>query len=251
MISSCTTTASVRRSPSDNTVLPVTVVVMLDTSASMTLLLDRLKGAAEEFLIRLWPDDRAMVGAFNDNIQLLPSEGFISDHARLTSQLQELDFGYPTRLYEAVDRSVAALRPLDGRKVVVVFTDGSDTASRTGRRAVLKRAVEEDVMVYAFGLESTYFDGRRSVRTTPDGALRGLTADTGGGFFLLTPADDLGETFTRIAQELHSQYLLGFTPQRLDGNVHKLDVRVKQPGLSARARKSYLAGNARAAERRR
>ena len=81
---------------------------------------------------------------------------------------------------------------------------------------------------------------------TPDRALRRLSDETGGGFFILRfkKKDQLGETFTRVAQELHSQYVLGFTPQTLDGKVHKLEVRLKKPGLTARSRKSYVASPA-------
>jgi Ca-activated chloride channel family protein len=68
-----------------------------------------------------------------------------------------------------------------------------------------------------------------------------LSEETGGGFFLLKKTDELTSTFTRVAQELHSQYVLGFSPQVLDGKVHKLEVRLKKPGMTARARKSYLA----------
>ena len=68
-----------------------------------------------------------------------------------------------------------------------------------------------------------------------------MSDDTGGGFFNLKKKDELGPTFTRIAQELHSQYVLGFTPETADGKVHKLEVKVKRPGLTARARKSYVA----------
>jgi len=57
----------------------------------------------------------------------------------------------------------------------------------------------------------------------------------------LKKTDELNSTFTRVAQELHSQYVLGFTPQALDGKVHKLEVRLKKPGMTARARKSYVA----------
>ena len=53
--------------------------------------------------------------------------------------------------------------------------------------------------------------------------------------------DELGSTFTRIAQELHSQYVMGFTPEALDNKIHKLDVRAEEPGMTARARKSYVA----------
>jgi Ca-activated chloride channel family protein len=224
----------------DNSALPISVVVMLDTSGSMTLAIDQVKRGAEQFLLRLLPDDRAMVGAFNDKIEFHP-EDFIGNRDRLIAALKELDFGYPTRLYDAVFQSLAMLKPREGRKVVLVFTDGEDTASKTGRGDTLDRARQEDVMIYSVGIENVYFDGQKRVMSRPDRGLKGLSEETGGGFFLLKKTDELGETFTRVAQELHSQYLLGFAPATLDGKVHKIDVKVKRPGMNARARKTYVA----------
>ena len=125
--------------------------------------------------------------------------------------------------------------------MTLVFTDGDDTDSHAGLGTVVDRARAEEVMVYAIGLESNYFDGMRMVRSKPDRGLRKLAEETGGGYFELKRTNDLAPTFTRIAYELHSQYVLGFTPQTLDGRVHKLAVRMKQPGMTARARRSYLA----------
>ena len=228
----------------DNQVTPITVVVMLDTSGSMTLALDLVKQAAEEFLIRMLPADRGKVGAFNDKIEVKPEPGlaFSNNRDQLIRYLNDLDFGYPTRLYDAVDYSITQLEPEDGRKVVLVFTDGEDTASKVGAGAVNERARAQEVMVYSVGLENDYLMGQQRVRTSPDRGLRRLSDETGGGFFLLKKKDELGPTFTRIAQELHSQYVMGFTPETLDGKVHKLEVRVKKPGMTARARRSYVAG---------
>lgn len=226
----------------DASVQPITVVVMLDTSASMTLTLDLLEAAAEQFIIRLLPGDRAKVGAFNDKIQVLPAGDFLGDRDELVAILRnELQYGNPTRLYDAIDRSLDALAGVEGRRVVLVFTDGDDTASRVGSDEVLERARREEVMIYAIGLESHYFDGVRRVRTRPDRRLRRLAEETGGGYFELDRAADLAPTFTRVARELHSQYLMGFSPEVLDGKVHTLEVRVKRPGTTARARRSYLA----------
>jgi Ca-activated chloride channel family protein len=224
----------------DNRPLPITVVVMLDTSGSMTLALDLVKSAAEQFLLRLMPEDQGMVGAFNDKIEFHP-EGFTKSRDELVRSLKELDFGYPTRLYDAVNESMGQLKGIPGRKVVLVFTDGDDNASRVGSGDMTDRGRVEDVMVYSIGLENEYFDGARRVRSSPDRGLRRLSEETGGGFFLLKKTDELTSTFTRVAQELHSQYVLGFSPQVLDGKVHKLEVRLKKPGMTARARKSYLA----------
>jgi Ca-activated chloride channel family protein len=227
----------------DNQPTPITAIVMLDTSGSMTLNLDLVKAAAEQFVIRLLPEDKAKIGAFNDKIQILPElEPFIGDRDRLIRILKsELDFGYPTRLYDAIDESITALRGIEERRVVVVFTDGDDTSSRADMGDVLERARLENVMVYSIGLESDYFNGAQRVRTRPDRGLKRLSEETGGGFFELKKKDELGSTFTRVAQELHSQYVLGFSPQNLDGKVHKLEVKVKRPGATARGRKSYVA----------
>jgi Ca-activated chloride channel family protein len=226
----------------DNEVQPITTVVMLDTSASMTLSLDILKAAAEQFVIRLLPADTAKVGAFNDKIQVLPRGEFISDRDELRAIIKnDLQFGNPTRLYDAIDASLEALAGQENRRVVLVFTDGDDTYSKLGRGDVQRRALNEEVMVYAIGLESNYFNGQSRVRTKPDRGLKGLAEETGGGYFELDQTSDLAPTFTRVAQELHSQYLLGFTPEVLDGKTHKLLVRVKQPGMTARARRSYVA----------
>jgi Ca-activated chloride channel family protein len=223
-----------------NEVQPITVVVMLDTSASMTGNLKLLEQAAEQFLLRLLPKDKGLVGAFNDKIEFFPST-FTGDRDKLIASLRELDFGNPTRLYDAIQASMDRLYRVEGRRVVLVFTDGEDTDSRTGSSAVLDQARENEVMIYAVGLRSDYFNGARQVRTRPDSGLKRLAEETGGGYFELDKTTDLAPTFTRVAQELHSQYVLGFTPTQLDGKVHRLNVRAKKPGMIVRARRSYLA----------
>lgn len=218
---------------------PFSAVVMLDTSASMTANLKLLNRAAEQFLLRLLPVDRAQVGAFNDKIQL--SGTFTNDRDELIAALDELYFGNPTRLNDGIAAGLDALKGLDGRRVVVVFTDGEDTSSRTGFKTVLERARDEEVMVYSIGLESEYFNGMRVVKSRPSRDLRKIADETGGGYFELLKTADLAPTFTRVAQELRSQYLIGFAPANLDGKVHKLEVKVNRPGMTVRARKSYLA----------
>src|SRR5215210_7856807 len=88
----------------DNTVRPVTAVVMLDTSGSMTLNLDLMKAAAEQFIIRLLPEDKAMVGAFNNKVEFAET-GFTNDRDDLSRAIRELDFGNMTRLWDAIDQS--------------------------------------------------------------------------------------------------------------------------------------------------
>jgi len=226
----------------DNSIHPINVVVMLDTSGSMTLTIHLLKQAAEQFILRLLPEDKARVGAFNDKIQL--NARWSNDRDQLVTDVKDLDYGNGTRLWDAVGASLDELKAIDGRRVVLVFTDGDDTESKSmnlGR--VVERARADEVMIYAIGLESRYFNGQTQVRTRPDAGLRKVADETGGGYFELTKASELASTFTKIAQELHSQYVIGFTPTQFDNRVHKLTVKMKQPGMTARARRSYLAAS--------
>ena len=218
---------------------PFTAVVALDFSGSMTNSLDLLKDAAEQFLLRLLPQDKAQVGSFADRVTF--SGKFTSDRDDLIGALHDLDFGNATRLWDAVDESINLLDGAENRKVVVVFTDGDDTASRNGFGRVMDKARQNDVMVYAIGLESVFFNGARMERSRPDRSLKKIADETGGGYFELKKTDQLAPTFTRVAQELHSLYTLGFSPSVMDGKEHKLEVRLKKAGMTARARRSYIA----------
>jgi Ca-activated chloride channel family protein len=223
----------------DNEVRPITVAVMLDTSVSMTHRLDDLYAGAEQFLLRLLPHDKAAVGAFNDKVEF--ASGFTSDRNSLVSGLKRLDFGNETRLYDAVHASLDELENVEGRKVILLFTDGADFRSRLSSGRALERARDAEVMIYGIGLETEFFNGQSVVRSKPDSILNRFATETGGGYFDLKKDADLNASFTRIAQELRSQYLLGFSPAALDGKVHKLEVRAKRPGLKTRSRRSYVA----------
>ena len=223
----------------DNEVRPFTVVVMLDTSVSMTHRLKDLYAGAEQFLLRLLPHDKGVVGAFNDKIEF--ASGFTSDRNSLISGLKHLDFGNQTRLYDAVHASLDELENVEGRKVILLFTDGADFGSRLSSGKALERARDAEVMIYGIGLETEFFNGQMVVRSKPDSILNRFATETGGGYFDLKKDADLNSSFTRIAQELRSQYLLGFSPATLDGKVHRLEVRAKRPGLKTRSRRSYTA----------
>jgi len=210
--------------------------VMLDTSGSMTGNIETLKAGTEQFFLRLFKGDRARLGAFNDKIQWASERSGNRDE--LIASLRNVDYGNGTRLYDALGASLEELVGVEGRKVVLVFTDGDDTASRMRFGTVLDRAQVDEVMVYAIGLAGRTPYGQF---TRPDRSLKKLAEETGGGYFELSRADQLTSTFTRVALELHSQYVLGFAPQSRDGKTHKLEVRMKKPGMTARARKSYVA----------
>jgi VWFA-related protein len=149
-----------------------------------------------------------------------------------------------------------------------VFTDGMDaplnfSGSNNSLKDVMKRAEEEDVMVYAIGLNPSDPSagargggtprgrfgpgsvggrgGRPPKADHPDEGLPKLAAATGGGYFELASTKDMSGTFARVADELHHQYALGFTPEKLDGKMHAIEVKVTGEGRAVRARKSYLA----------
>jgi Ca-activated chloride channel family protein len=239
-----------------NDIQPITIVVMLDRSGSMRGNFGLVERAAAEFVTRLGPDDKARIGAFADRIEIQP-EGFTSNREELLSILRSnMPVTGPTPLWNALDEAVTALREQEGRKVVLVFSDGGDAPSNFSLRNrsvmdVMRRAQQEDVMVYAIGLQTTVIrqPGRGGIGSLtgsmtmqrPDPALATVADDTGGGYFELTRADDLGSTFARVADELHRQYALGFEPPRLDDKMHKLDVRVNGKGMKVRARQEYFA----------
>jgi Ca-activated chloride channel family protein len=228
-----------------NDIQPIKVVVMLDESGSMVNNIVRVKEGAEQFLLRLLPDDRARIGSFEDKMIVSPE--FTGDRNELIQFLKDkLQYGNGTRLWDAVDFSMSALSELDGRRVVLVFTDGGDDpgpGKHVSYGTVLKRAQAEGYMVYAIGFHSKCRcgSGGRMIETDPDPSLKKIAAESGGGYFELREGADLSSTFTRVAQELHSQYVIGFTPESMDGKLHALQLRVKRPGMTARARKSYVA----------
>jgi Ca-activated chloride channel family protein len=235
-----------------NDIQPITVVMMLDRSGSMRGNFRLVEAAGEAFVRALLPDDKARIGSFAENIQIDP-ESFTNDKQELVKILRtKLQEQGPTPLWNSVDASIASLKTQDGRKVVLVFTDGADNPgnfkfNNLSFMDISRRAQQADVMVYAIGLESSGppriggggfggFGGNR-----PDPGLPAIAEETGGGYFELTRAEDLAATFARVADELHRQYLIGFEPVKLDDKMHKLEVRVKKPGMKVRARKEYQA----------
>jgi VWFA-related protein len=237
---------------------PITAMVLVDTSASMTLNLDLARTAAEQLVIRMMPGDQVRVGSLSDRLDL--SKSFTSDRDELLRALREdLHIGNPTKLWEGVGETMSELAPLGGRRILVLMSDGVDTMSTVTADDIIERAREDELMIYIVQFRSTpraqlaemplspsggvsMSDPRRWT-TPPTATLRRLATQTGGGHFQLNQYDDVNATFTQVMQELHYQYVLGFTPQRLDGKVHDLRVRTERPDpdLEIRARRNYRA----------
>jgi len=257
----------------DSDIQPITVVMMLDRSGSMQRQFTLVETAAEEFVHSLLDADKARIGSFSNRIEVDPVD-FTNDKAEMLGILRnDLQPAGPTPLWNAVNVAMTALLHQEKRRVVLVFTDGVDSpmnfrSNNVTLKDATKRAEEENVMVYAIGLAGQ--NGPRGIggwsmgrhggyggygggggrsggghggpaMEKPDEGLPKIAAATGGGYFELTSTDDLGSTFRRVADELHRQYALGFEPEKLDGKPHRLEVRVKRQGMTARARKSYVA----------
>jgi Ca-activated chloride channel family protein len=242
----------------DNTPQPIRLVVMLDVSGSMEGNLPLLRSAAAQLFARLRPDDRARVGAFGRDVQI--SDTFTRDALELREALpSSIDPQAPTPLWRALDRALDAFKQEgDERPVILVLSDGKDsgptgfTDRYLSQADIIDRARKEDVMIYAVGMRSR---GQRQMQPgigtaglqamltadLPDPGLAKVAEESGGGYLEIRFGQDLGEAFARVADELHSQYLLGFAPPKRDGKVHDLDVRLLQKGLKPRARKSYVA----------
>jgi VWFA-related protein len=240
-----------------NEVQPISVVVMLDRSGSMRGNVGLVEHAAEEFVKRLGPGDVARIATFADRIDIRP-DTFTGDKETLLRILRsDRPVTGPTPLWNATDEAIAALREREGRKVILLFSDGGDapgnfTLNNRSIMDVMRRAQQEDVMVYAIGLQTTVLlgpSGRGGIGSfggsmtsvRPDPGLATIADDTGGGYFELTRAENLGETFAQVAEELHHQYALGFAPAKLDDRMHKIDVRVSERGAKVRSRKEYFA----------
>ncbi|MFI5177290.1 MAG: VWA domain-containing protein [Vicinamibacterales bacterium] len=246
-----------------NDIQPITIVVMLDRSGSMAENFGMVRDAVGEFITRLLPADRARLGSLSYDIVISPAD-FTSDQQALRDVLEHgMQRVGPSPIWTAVDRSITALLPEGGRRVVLLFTDGHDSPERgqvhTSVKDIMWRTKVDEIMVYAIGFpsETTGFGGgiyvpvprgmpQRPVLMShhvepPDPALKDLAAVSGGGYFEMDNEHDLKQTFARVADELHHQYLLGFAPAKLDDREHKIEVKASRLDLTVRARKSYVA----------
>jgi Ca-activated chloride channel family protein len=242
----------------DNSPQPIQLLLMLDVSGSMEGNLPLLRAAADQLFARLQPRDSARVGTFGHEVTISPS--FTSSREELRSALPEqIRPDAPTPLWRAVDDAMSTFGE-DGeqRRVVLVLSDGKDSGPISFRQRyvsqveVIERARAEDVMIYAVGMRSR---GNRPIQPglgaaglqammtadLPDPGLARVAEETGGGYAEIRYGQDLGAAFTRVADELHSQYLIGYAPPKRDGKVHQVDVRVSARGMKPRGRKSYVA----------
>jgi Ca-activated chloride channel family protein len=230
-----------------NDVLPFTAVLMLDMSNSVLPAFFVVRDSAVQFVNNLQPQDKLRIGTFGREVAVSPI--LTNDKDVLTRVLTEEVWPLgPTPLWRAATEAMNSLATESGRRVILLLTDGIDGGGMVNcaplvrdlrgaigpcpsRSDVMKQAQTAEFMFYAIGIPGTAVAGD----------LVSIVEETGGGHFDLKRDEDLNATFKRVADELRHQYVLGFTPTVLDGKSHKLEVRLIPKGLTARARKSYLA----------
>jgi Ca-activated chloride channel family protein len=240
----------------DNTPQPIRLIVLLDVSGSMEGNLPLLRGAVEQLFARLGPNDAVRLGTFGRQVAISPT--FTHDARELLRALPDsIAPDAPTPLWRAIDEAMTAF-DTEGRPVVLVLSDGKDSGPTDFRQPyvsqaeIIERGRHNSVMVYAVGMRSRR--QRQSppgigpgglqaalLADLPDPGLARVAEETGGGYTEIRFGQDLGAAFAAVADELHSQYLLGFAPPKRDGKTHQIDVRVAQKGMKPRARKSYVA----------
>jgi Ca-activated chloride channel family protein len=240
----------------DDSPQPIRLIIMLDVSGSMTGNAPLLRTATREVLAKINSNDLIRLGMFGKDITFSPT--FTTNAAELLAALPETippDAGTP--MWSGLDRAMTEFQGIDGRRVILLLSDGRDTGPvKWGRdphlsfAEVLDRAQREGFMFYVVAMESR---GTPSVpipggsfpdhlvANRPDPGLPKLARESGGGYFEIGPRDDLAAAFARVVDELRRQYLLGYKPPQLDGRMHQIDVSVKKPDLEPRARKQYLA----------
>jgi Ca-activated chloride channel homolog len=232
--------------------VPLDLAILLDTSASMSDKLKTVQDAAIGFAMRLRPSDRISVVAIKDSVKIVhPLDEHID--AALAA-IRETTAGGGTSLYNGLYMSMREMikeRRDNGevrRQAIAVLTDGDDTASLVSFDDVMEVAKEAGIAIYTITLKSVVparfadLTGRRSASES-EFAMRSLAFETGARSFAPSDITELAGVYGVIAEELASQYSIGYTSNnpRHDGAFRKVAVRVDQPGARTRTRSGYLA----------
>jgi VWFA-related protein len=201
--------------------------------------------------------DQAFLAGFNQRTRLL--EPLTEDRTRLDQSLRGMDVprgadgqllveAQGTALYDALAAAAQNLEPVNGRKAIVVLSDGIDTASASNQNAAIQSLQRADVLLYpirvydrkvfAFDVPGSGSDNLREGKKS----LEKMARETGGAVFDLADTETLSGAFGRLEEELRSQYSLGYTPPSTGGSYRKIRVTVKPRGLTVQTREGYYSG---------
>ena len=225
---------------------PIALSLLLDTSASMEPHLPTLQAAASNFVKRLGPNDIAQVIDFDSRVEI--RQMFTSRHTDLDAAIQQTAAGGSTALYNAIYIALRELRKVKAvteedvrRQALIVFSDGEDTSSLVSFDEVLDLAKRSETSIYTIALRGS--DSQAKGFREAEFVLRTLARETGGRSFFPLKVEDLAGVYAQIADELASQYAVGFVshnPKR-DASWRRLAVQLARPNLTARTKNGYYA----------
>jgi VWFA-related protein len=231
---------------------PLSLVLLFDVTISMEALSKRSvvrTGVEKWFVDKLAPRDRVQVGSVAKRTSIGPAVSgnpkALLSAVRSALDPREEDTLGPSPIWDGIDLAVAALARAEGRRAILLVTDGRATGNRLSPEAAAARAAAEGVAVSVVGEDwemTIRQDGNTGVRVRPGIALERI-ANATGGLYLADRANPSapGPILERLLADLHARYTLGFTPPVRDGKLHDVDVRVLRSGLKIRARRQYSA----------
>ncbi len=231
----------------NRTNLPIALSLLLDTSSSMEGRIGTAQEAAAGFARRLRPEDLGGLVDFDTRVQV--AQPFTSDHARLEDAIRKTTAGGSTSLYNAIYVALKELKKARARseqdlrrQAVVVLSDGEDTSSLVSYEEVLDLAKRSDTSIYTIALRDPGEAGTKGFNEA-EFVLRDLAQQTGARSFFPERVDDLAGVYDRIAEELASQYVIGYVSKnnKRDGAWRRIVVRVDRPDAAARTKQGYFA----------
>jgi len=216
--------------------LPISVGLLIDHSGSMKPRMEATRKAATEFLRRIIkPNDRAFVSGFAfESAKVAP---FVSDTASLAQQVASIpDASGGTSLYDAIITGLYRFRNLQGRKALIILTDGEDTTSRISYDDMLTYARAARVPLYFIGVGLGVLDFAGTNK------MKSLAAETGGVAYFIKNVNTLDETYTQLERDLRSQYLLAYSTESMktDRNYRTVEVKVDRPNAHVRTIRGFL-----------
>jgi Ca-activated chloride channel family protein len=229
----------------NRTNLPIALSLLIDSSASMEQRMEHAQEAAIGFARRIRAQDLAQVVDFDSRVEI--KMGFTSKIEELEAAIRTTSAGGSTALHNAVYISLKELAKVRAknpdeirRQAIVVLSDGEDTSSLVSFEEVLELAKRSETAIYTIGLQPRETSALRGFREA-EFVLRQLAQETGGRAFFASKIEDLKDVYAQIADELSSQYSMGYASKnpRRDGAFRRLVVQVSRPNLTARTKRGY------------
>ena len=223
--------------------LPLTLVMLVDTSSSVAPKLQFEQDAAISFFHNvLKENDRAMLVEFNSSINML--QDFTDDPNKLANQVRKLRAGGNSSLFDAID-VVCDQKMIreTGRKAMIILSDGDDSGSSVDFRRAVEMALRAECTIFSVSISKGGFFGTADDTKKGDKTLQNLAKETGGKVFFPFKVEELEDAFREINQELRSQYSIGYfsTNTKRDGSFRKLEIKVRERNMELNHRKGYYA----------